>query len=176
MHYTLTLEREGQRPTGEGASRKDLAMPEIRDEFRIEVPADRVWSVAIEANRIPEWQTNVVVVKNVTGRLDEVGSRYSSVNRVAGRTIEGVWEVTKAEPNRLLEVSGTAPGGGRVVSSIKLTADAGATDVSVQFEYELPASFLGHFANRLFVERALWRGIRHSSENFKALCEETETA
>jgi uncharacterized membrane protein len=151
-------------------------MPEVRDEFRIEASPDRVWAVAIDASRIPEWQTNVVEVRDVTGRLDQLGTRYTTVNRIAGRPLEGEWEVTKAEPNRLLELTGKAPGGGRAVNTVTFTPSEGRTDVTVELEYELPGGFLGQFANRLFVERALQRDVRHSSENFKAMCEEAETA
>jgi uncharacterized membrane protein len=149
---------------------------EVRDQFRINAPADRVWAVAIDANRIPEWQTNVVEVRDVSGTLDQVGSRYTALNRLAGRPIEGEWEVTRAEPARLLELKGTAPGGGRAVNRITFTPTDGGTDLAVEFDYELPGGFLGQFANRLFVERAVQRDVRHSGENFKALCEEAETA
>ncbi|MDQ3938031.1 MAG: SRPBCC family protein [Chloroflexota bacterium] len=151
-------------------------MAQVRDQFRVNAPADRVWAVAIDANRIPEWQTNVVEVKDVSGPLDQVGARYSARNRLAGRPIEGEWEVTRAEPNRLLELKGTAPGGGRALNTVTFTQTDGATDVAVEFDYELPGGFLGQFANRLFVERALQRDVRHSGENFKALCEETDAA
>jgi uncharacterized membrane protein len=38
-------------------------------------------------------------------------------------------------------------------------------------EYELPGGLIGDLANRLFMERALERQMRHSNENLKALCE-----
>jgi uncharacterized membrane protein len=151
-------------------------MPEVRHEFRIDAPADRVWAVAIDANRIPEWQTNVVEISDVTGRLDQVGARYTAINKIAGRPLKGEWEVTKAEPNRLLELTGKAPGGGRAMNRIRLIPSDGATGLQVELDYELPGGFLGQFANRLFVERALQRDVQHSSENFKALCEQAETA
>ncbi len=151
-------------------------MPELRHEVRIDAPPDRVWAVATDANRLPEWQTNIVEVRDVTGRLDQVGARYTAINKLAGRPLEAEWEVTQAEPNRLLELTGKAPGGGRAMNRIRLIPSDGATDVKVELDYELPGGFLGQFANRLFVEHALQRDVRHSSENFKALCEEAETA
>ena len=147
-------------------------MATVRDQFHVDAPPERVWQAAIDANRLPEWQTSVVEVGDVSGPLDRVGARYASVNRLAGRPIEGEWEVTRAEPNRLLELRGTAPGGGRALNRVTFTPTDGGTDVAVEFEYELPGGFLGQFANRLFVERAVQRDVRHSGENFKALCEE----
>ncbi len=149
-------------------------MPQVRDEVRVNAPIDRVWALATDTNRIPEWQTTAVEVRDVTGRLDQVGARYTSVSKLVGRPIQGQWEVTQAEPQRLLEVTGTAPGGGRAVVRTTFAAADGATDLTILFDYELPGGFLGDFANRLFVERAVEREIRHSSENFKALCEEAD--
>lgn len=115
-------------------------------------------------------------MKDATGdRLDQVGTRYTAVNPLAGRPIEGQWEVTQAEPNRVLEMTGTAPGGGRAVSRAVFADADGATDATIELDYELPGGFLGQFANRLYVERALQRDIRHSTENVKALCEEADT-
>lgn len=147
-------------------------MASVRHQFHVDAPAERLWQVATDANRLPEWQTSVVEVKDVTASLSQVGARYKSVNRLAGRPIEGVWEVTRAEPNRVLELRGTAPGGGLAVNRATFTPSVGGTDVTVEFDYELPGGFLGQFANRLFVERAVQRDVVHSAENFKALCEE----
>lgn len=149
-------------------------MPQIHEELQIDAPVERIWALGGDPSRIPEWQTNVVEVRDVTGPLNEVGTRYTAVNRLAGRHIEGEWEVTRAEPMRELELRGTAPGGGRAVQQVRYTPRDGGTAVSVDLDYELPGGFLGQFANRLFVERALQRDIRHSLENFKALCEEEE--
>jgi uncharacterized membrane protein len=149
-------------------------MPHVRDQVRINAPADRVWALLTDATRLAEWQSGLVEVKDVSGSLDQVGSRYTSVIRVAGRPIEGQWEVTKAEPNRLLELRGTAPAGGRATTRASVEPADGGTDLSVDFDYEPPTGFLAQFASRLFVERAIERAIRHSNENFKALVEEAE--
>jgi uncharacterized membrane protein len=149
-------------------------MPQVREQIRINAPVERIWVIGAEANRIPEWQTNIVTLRDVTGPIDQVGTRYTAVNRLLGREIEGQWEVTRAERGRSLEINGSAPGGGRAVQRITYSQADGGTDVTVDFDYELPGGFLGQFANRLFVERAVQRDIRHSLENFKALCEEPD--
>lgn len=38
-------------------------------------------------------------------------------------------------------------------------------------DYELPGGFFGDIADRLFMERQIERDVKHSNENFKALCE-----
>jgi uncharacterized membrane protein len=151
-------------------------MPQVREQIRIDAPVDRIWAIGADAGRIPEWQTNVVAIKEVTGPIDQVGTRYTAVNRLLGREIEGQWEITRAEYARALEIKGTAPGGGRAVQRVTYRPAGGGTDVTVELDYELPGGFLGQFANRLFVERAVQRDIQHSLENFKALCEEPDAA
>lgn len=37
--------------------------------------------------------------------------------------------------------------------------------------YELPAGLFGQLADKLFLEKAMERDLRHSTENFKALVE-----
>ena len=44
------------------------AVPQVRNEARVNAPIDRVWALAIDANRIPEWQTTAVEVRDETGR------------------------------------------------------------------------------------------------------------
>jgi hypothetical protein len=39
------------------------------------------------------------------------------------------------------------------------------------FDYELPGGFFGDMADKLFMERAIERDLRHSNQNLKALCE-----
>ena len=151
-------------------------MPQVREEIRIDAPVERIWSVGSDASRIAEWQTNLVEIRDVSGPIDQVGTGYTAVNRLAGRQLEADWQVTGVEPNRSLELRGTAPGGGRAVQRVTYTPAEGATDVTIELDYELPGGFLGQFANRVFVERALQRDIRHSLENFKALCEAPEPA
>jgi uncharacterized membrane protein len=41
----------------------------------------------------------------------------------------------------------------------------------MEVDYEVPAGFLGHIADRLFLEKAMERQMRHTAENFKALAE-----
>ena len=44
-------------------------------------------------------------------------------------------------------------------------------DYVIDIEYELPPGIIGQIADRLFVERAVERDLRHSIENFTALVE-----
>jgi uncharacterized protein YndB with AHSA1/START domain len=137
----------------------------------IDAPPDRAFDLAIDAARLPEWNSSVTEVKQITGSLDQVGSSYVSVLKLAGRPLEGRWEVTRVERPRLLEFTGTAPGGGRATSKNRFESSDAGTDVTIEVDYELPGGFVGGLADKLFVERAIERDVKHSVENFKAICE-----
>lgn len=146
-------------------------MPKVSEEVHIDAPPERVWDVITDPQRIPEYNVTIVEVTEASGRLDEVGARYTAVAKIYGRRLEGTWETTEVLPGRRLVARGSTPGGGQasVISTVE-PADGG-TRAGVEIEYELPAGFLGAVANKLFVERAVERDVRHSGENLKALAE-----
>lgn len=137
----------------------------------IDAPPEKAFALAIDAARIPEWNSSVVEVKDISGSMDQVGSSYVSVLKLGGRPLEGRWEVSRVERPRLLEYTGTAPGGGRASANNRFEASDSGTDITIEIEYDLPGGFIGGIADKLFVERAIERDVKHSVENFKAICE-----
>jgi uncharacterized protein YndB with AHSA1/START domain len=152
-------------------SPEELVMAKIHHEVRIEAPPERVWQLITDPQRLPEYNTTVIEVHDATGPLDQVGARYRTVSRVYGRRIEGPWEVTDVEPNRRLVTRGSAAGGGQVTLIQTLEPADGGSRAAVDIDYELPAGFIGEIANKLFVERALERDVRHTGDNIKAIVE-----
>jgi coenzyme Q-binding protein COQ10 len=146
-------------------------MGRVRDQFRVGAPIEAVWDLATDTSRMVEWQSALVEVRDATGKLDRIGAAYSPVYRFAGRKLEGHFEVTRVEKPTLLEFKGTAPGGGKATQTLKLDRADSGTDVSFEIDYELPGGFFGGIADKLFMERQIERDIKHSNENFKALCE-----
>jgi uncharacterized membrane protein len=137
----------------------------------IDAPPDRAFALAIDAERIPEWNSSVSEVKEITGSLDQLGSSYMSVLKLGGRLLEGRWEVSGVDRPRLIEFTGTAPGGGTASAKTRFESAGGGTDITIEIEYQLPGGFVGGMADKLFVERAIERDAKHSVENFKAICE-----
>ena len=137
----------------------------------IDASPDRAFALALDAARIPEWNSSVIEVKDITGSMDLVGSSYVAVLKLGGRRLEGRWEVSRVETPRVLEFTGTAPGGGRAAAKNHFEPSGGGTDITIEIEYELPGGFVGGMADKLFVERAIERDVKHSVENFKAICE-----
>jgi uncharacterized membrane protein len=146
-------------------------MGHILQTGHVDASPDRAFALALDAARIPEWNSSVIEVKEVTGSLDQVGSSYVSVLKLGGRRLEGRWEVSRVEAPRLLEFTGSAPGGGRATATNRFESAGDGTDLTIEIEYELPGGFVGGMADKLFVERATERDVKHSVENFKAICE-----
>lgn len=140
-------------------------MGHIRDSFHIDAPLDVCWDVGTDAGRQPEWSEGVLEVKDVTGRLDQVGAGYTGVFQIAGRHLEARFEVVRVEPLHFMEVAGTTPGGGTARYSVRNEAAGSGTDGTFEMDYELPGGLIGDLANKLFMERALERQMRHSNEN-----------
>jgi len=146
-------------------------MGSIRQTSHIDAPPEKVFALAIDAKRIPEWNASVVETKDVTGSLDRVGASYTAVLKLGGRRLESRWEVSRVEQPGLFETTGTAPGGGRVTALNRFEPAGTGTDSSLELDYDLPGGFFGGIADKLFVERAIERDAKHSAENFKAICE-----
>lgn len=146
-------------------------MRHLRFTEHFDAPIDRVFELGSDFKRYPEWNVNYTQIKEVTGPPDKVGTKIVGVMKVLGRQMEGSGEIVEVDRPRLLKISGTGPEGGTVVTTYRLTPAGTGTDLEAEFDYELPAGILGQIADKLFMERAVERDLRHSMENFKALLE-----
>ena len=146
-------------------------MGHVREKFHVDAPIEVCWELGADPGRFLEWQEGVLDVTDYTGKLDHLGAGYSPVFRIAGRRLEGRFEVTRIDKPRVMELTGTNPAGARSKSTTSLEPAGTGTDVIFELEYELPGGFVGQFADKLFMERSIERQIRHSNENFKAICE-----
>jgi uncharacterized membrane protein len=84
--------------------------------------------------------------------------------------MEGWAEVVEADPPRLIKLTGTSTQGGKLTTTYRFTPVGSGTDIETLIEYELPGVF-GQIADKLFVQKAIERDVRHSQENFKAFLE-----
>ena len=147
-------------------------MGHIHHEYHIDAPPDVAWIVGRDPERMPEWNTTTVSVKDVSAPLDQPGATYTTVSKIVGRPLEVQWKVERVEPGRLAEITARSPGGGGAHLIVRYAPDGSGTKLITDLDYELPMGFLGDVADRLFAERAMARDIQHSGENFRALVEE----
>lgn len=145
-------------------------MAHIRLTEHISAPIEDVFDLFIDPKRWPEWMAGSTEIKEVTGPPDQVGTRIRDVSTFMGQPMESWTEVLAVERPRLYRLA-TEGAGMKGTGTFRLTPADDGTDVEVLTEYELPAGFLGHIADRLFIEKAMERQTRHSAENFKALAE-----
>jgi uncharacterized membrane protein len=150
-------------------------MGHVRASEHIDAPIGHVWEINASCERIPEWNVNVVEVKDCPGRLDRVGARATTVVRVFGRRIEGSQETTKADKPRAFTLKLVGAGGAKATVDGTFTESGGGTDTTLELDYELPMGMFAGVAEKL-LGGSIDRDVRHSMENFKALCESTTPA
>jgi len=150
-------------------------MTDLRMTAHFDVPIEKVFELAKDYKRYPEWNVSYSEVDQVTGPTDMVGTKFHATMKLLGRPIEGWAEVAEVETPRLIKLIGTAKDGGKLTVIDRFTpVGIAGTDVEMQVAYELPAGMLGKVADKLFVEKSIERNLRHSLENFKALVEVKE--
>ena len=145
-------------------------MGHVRSTEHINAPIDQVWELNASCERLPEWNVNIVEVKDCQGRLDRVGARATTVARIMGRRIEGSQETTKADKPHAFAQKFTGAGGAKGSVSITFTETGGGTDATIELDYDLPLGMFAGAAEKL-LGGSIERDLRHSIENFKALCE-----
>ena len=149
-------------------------MTHVRMATHFDAPIERVFNLVTDYSRYPEWNVSYEEIRQVTGPVDKVGTKVHTVMKLLGRKMEGWGEVVEVDRPRYLKISGTVLEGGKLTYSERLTPAGTGTDLEFEIEYELPAGFLGHIADKLFVEKAVERDLHHSMENFKALVEASQ--
>ena len=150
-------------------------MGHLRLSEHIDAPIDHVWEINASCERLPEWNVNIVEVKDCPGRLDRVGAKAITVARIFGRRIEGTQETTKADKPHTYALKFSGVGGLTGSVTITNTAAGGGTDGTIDVEYDLPKGLFAGVAEKV-LGGFLERDLRHSMENFKALCEATVPA
>ena len=149
-------------------------MTHLRITAQYEAPIERVFELVTDFAHYPEWNVTYTEIKEIVGPPTQVGTKVYSVMRLLGRTMEGWGEIVEVDPPKLLKTTGTSTQGGKLEYVLRLTPLAKGTEVLLEVDYELPASIFGKIADKLFIERAVERDLRHSLENFKAFIEAKE--
>jgi uncharacterized membrane protein len=150
-------------------------MGHLRLSEHIDAPIDHVWDINASCERIPEWNVVVLEMKDCPGRLDRVGARATGVGRILGRKIDTSQETTKANKPHAYALKLSGAGGAKATLEQTFTEARGGTDTTVDVEYDLPMGLFAGVAEKL-LGGSVERDLRHSMENFKALCEATVPA
>ena len=151
-------------------------MPHLVATAHLDAPIERVFALGSEFRRYPEWNVTYRLVHEVTEEPVTVGTRIHLSATTLGQTRDGWDEVVEYEPPRLMKTVGRRSDGTEVTITYRATPSGTGTDLQVEMDYELPAGILAKIADRLFIERAIDRDVRHSLENFQAIVEQPAPA
>jgi uncharacterized protein YndB with AHSA1/START domain len=151
-------------------------MGHVSESIHIDAPIDRVWELNADCRRIPEWNLSTIEVKDCPDRIDRIGAKYTSVTRVMGRNVPGTVETTKVDKPRLFEQKMELPSGGHATVSVTFTEAGGGTDLTATLDYVLLQGGIFAGVAEKLLSGSIVRDVRHSNENFKALCEATVPA
>ncbi len=147
-------------------------MGQIHIEHHIDAPIEHVWDVAMQTERMPEWNPYQEITE-LHGSLGVVGSTFEGSFKVLGRTIKGKGSVVEAEKPHLIHLAVTTEAGERSDYVYHYEPEGAGMRCVIDIDYEMPGGLLGGVLDRLFVERSLDRQMHHVADNFAALAEAT---
>jgi uncharacterized membrane protein len=146
-------------------------MGRVHVEGHVRAPAGHVFRVALETDRIPDYNP-YMEVRNISGPLDHVGTTFDSTLKLLGRRTDSIATVVEVEPDRLIRIRGKSREGREASDWVyRFVPEGDETLVSLDVDYEVPGGMLGEAMDRLVFERAFERAMRHMAENFTALAE-----
>ncbi len=146
-------------------------MGKYRKTFRVEAPVERLWELMSDPGRLQEWNGAFDRVEDATGRLDEVGTTYTQVMRVAGIELKGDWEITEVEPSRRRRFQGTPPGCAACTGSETFEMVGGGTDYTIEMNYTLRGGPVGEAFDRLFGRSLLQRIVERNIQGLRRILE-----
>ncbi len=147
----------------------------IKLDFLVAAPVEHVWNLGLQAEKIPEWQFDVVAVKGISGPIDHKGTKYILVYKKAGILLNSPVEVSRFEPENLtIETTGQTPLGGHFKSCTTMRAiNEQTTRVDWAMVYKLPGWIFGVLMDRLLFEWAFKKTVQKYNKRFKMLAEKT---
>jgi len=81
-------------------------MAHLRKTAHYDAPIEKVFDLAVDYARYPEWNVSYEAVMEVVGPPDQVGTRFHGEMKLMGRKMEGWGEVTEVDRPNLLKVTG----------------------------------------------------------------------
>jgi len=149
-------------------------MARIESKFSINTPVERVFDyVADPANR-PEWLDGTIDVKNISQGPIGVGTSWIEVAKIAGRVHEQVRTVTEYERPRRYVMEFAVLGAKTGRFDMTFEPEDSRTRVTLIFEYTLPASILGQFADKVLLERRIRKTLGHDISTLRMVLEERQ--
>jgi len=143
----------------------------VRETVHIQAPVERVFEFVADYKKYPQWQPNLIEVKDPIGTPGTVGFAYKGFFKALDQKMEGTFKVAKIERPRFIEEQGTIVGGGTMLTTMVFdTAPDAGTALTFTIQYELgPTIPVG--PERTLIEHSLERGLRFATETLKEIIE-----
>lgn len=151
-------------------------MAHIESKFSIKAPLEEVFDyVANPANRL-EWLDGTIEVKNISEGPIDAGTSWTEVAKIAGRVHEQVRTVTEYVRPRRYAMEFAVLGAKTGRFDMTFEPEEGGTRVILIFDYTLPASILGQFADKVLLERRVRKTLGHDISTLRMVLEERQEA
>jgi ligand-binding SRPBCC domain-containing protein len=137
----------------------------------VDCPPDRVFAVLADVDRLTEFSSMTVSIRNGPGRPVQAGDTFEQAVRILGKELESEWTVVEVVPSTLLRFEGTAPAGARATLVERLSPDGGGTRVELDVDYDLPLGILGDAVDAVYLHRKNEEEAEDILARLKALCE-----
>jgi uncharacterized membrane protein len=143
----------------------------LRASVDIPAPAQLVFAVLSNAERLPEWNTSVSSARRVDPASSVgLGSRAVFQGRMLGQTLESETEVVAFDPPRVFATRGIR--GPRLETTFRLSPFAFGTSLVVEVSGEVPGGRIGG----MLAERFLRTELTASLQRLRAICEQESRA
>ncbi|HEX7167756.1 MAG TPA: SRPBCC family protein [Acidimicrobiales bacterium] len=146
-------------------------MAKINRSTTVDCPPERVFDVLSNVERLTEFCSMTLDVRNGPGRAVQVGDRFDQVIKVLGKKLETEWEVVEVVEPSLLRFKGAAAAGASANLVERLTPDGSGTHVELDVDYDLPLGFLGDAVDALFLQGKNEEQAEEILASLKSLCE-----
>ncbi len=143
-------------------------MAHIKTSFYTKASAEYVFDYIAEPDNIAAWNSNFVENR---GRLEgpiAVGTSWTQVSKIGGRTIEFRRRVLKYERPYRIVWEMTIPVG-RMLLAFELEPQGSGTKATYTADYALPGSLLGRFTDKLLLENRVRRDAARNIAKLKAI-------
>jgi Polyketide cyclase / dehydrase and lipid transport len=135
----------------------------------VAAPPEALYDTIADPTRNPEWQSLLLEMGPIAGRVGSIGSGFVGIYRVLGRKLEARFVVTAAERPSLYQVRGTTTGGWARWTTL-VSRDGDGSRVVATLEYELPGEVVGSLFG-LLAGRRIERELRQSYDRLKRIAE-----
>lgn len=144
-------------------------MPKIEKTITINAPVADVFGYIANPSNEPEWQINLISIRDVTGQ--GVGQHYRWDFKMAGVLLHGESTVTEFVPNK--RYANQSKGGAVSTWTSTFETDNGGTRWTLAVEYTVPIPVLGKIAEAVLV-RQNEQGLELSMNSVKDKLEHAE--